>query len=213
MRQLDITFEADATDIGDTMLKKFDPADYGVVLAPDASDYGREEIYQPVADAALEDQMTLDAMEIWQHSGFNMVSTTSVSCAWDDYCYVVTLSGGDGIAKKAFFDEFGHFYHMEASPTEWWDGIRSIEDYDTEPKLDKETDEKAKAFFMEYLDSIHYEQRDQVKDLQVQWTYKKGENLYALYEDKADPNGEGVYFVIRISPEMRIEAYSCISNG
>ena len=127
--------------------------------------------------------------------------------------YIVTLSGGDGIAKKTYFDETGRFFHMEASPTDWWDGILSLEEYNTEPKLDQDTDEKAKAFFMEYLENIRYEQRDQVKDLQVQWTFEKDGNLYACYEDKADPNGEGAYCVMRISPEMRIEAYSGINNG
>ena len=213
VRRLDISFEADATDIGDTMLKKFDPADYGVELAPDAVDYGREEPYQPVLDAALKDQMELDAMDIWRPAGFNTNATAPVSCEWDEYNYIVTIRDGDGIDKKTFFDETGRFYHMEASPNDWWDGILSIEEYNTEPQLDSETDRKAKAFFMEYLENIHYEQRDQVKDLRVQWTFEKNGNLYVCYEDEADPNGEGVYFVIRISPEMRIESYSCISNG
>ncbi|MCR5567526.1 MAG: hypothetical protein K6F61_11795 [Clostridiales bacterium] len=213
VRRLDISFEADATDIGDTMLKKFDPADYGVELAPDAVDYGQEEPYQPVLDAALKDQMELDAMDIWRPAGFNTNATAPVSCEWDEYNYIVTIRDGDGIDKKTFFDETGRFYHMEASPNDWWDGILSIEEYNTEPQLDSETDGKAKAFFMEYLENIHYEQRNQVKDLRVQWTFEKNGNLYACYEDKADPNGEGVYFVIRISPEMRIESYSCISNG
>lgn len=213
VRRLDITFEAEATDIGDTMLKKFDPKDYGVELAPDAVDYGQEVPYEPVADAELKDQMQLDAMDIWRHTGFNMIATTSVSCEWDGYNYIVTLSGDDGISKQTYFDETGRFYHMEAHPTDWWEGILSVEDYNTEPHLDKETDEKAKAFFMQYLEDIRYNERDQVKDLQLDWTYEKDGKLYASYEDKADPNGEGVCFVIRISPEMRIEAYSCISNG
>ena len=66
---------------------------------------------------------------------------------------------------------------------------------------------------MKYLEDIQYELRDQVKEPELGWTYQKGDSLYASYEDKADPNGEGVYFVIRISPEMRIEEYSCINNG
>lgn len=213
VRRLDITFEADATDIGDTMLKKFDPKDYGVELAPDAVDYGQEAPSVPELDAELRDQMEQEARNIWKHSGFGTVSTAQVSCEWDGYNYIVTINSGDGIDKQAYFDETGRFYHMEAHPTDWWEGIQSTEEYNTEPKLDKETDEKAKAFFMQYLENICYKERDQVKDLQLDWTCEKNGNLYASYEDKADPNGEGVYFVIRISPEMRIEAYSCISNG
>lgn len=214
VRRLDITFEVDATDIGDTMLKKFDPADYGVELAPDSADYGEEVPYQPVLDAELKEKMEQEAMErIWKYSGFSINATASVSCDWDEYCYIVTIRDGDGIDKKTFFDENGRFYHMEISPSDWGAGLISTEDYDFDTGLDKDTDEKAKAFFMKYLEDIQYEQRDQVKEPELGWTYKKGDSLYASYEDKADPNGEGVYFVIRISPEMRIEEYSCINNG
>lgn len=215
IRQLDITFEADVTDIGSTMLKKFDPQDYQVELAPDAYeyDYG-EEVSRPANDEALQDEMCLEAMDIWRYTGFDMISTTSVSCEWNDYCYVVSLDGGkDGISKKSFFSENGQFYHIEAEPAEWLHNLDAADQYDFERGLDKETDEKAKAFFMQFLENIHYSGIEKVKDLQVQWVFEKNGNLYASYEDKSDPEGEGVYFVIRIAPEMRIEAFSCAGNG
>lgn len=214
IRQLDITIRADVEDMGKTMLKKFDPKDYNVEPAPDSMDpYGYEQ-EQPPVNEALEDEMCLEAMDIWRYTGFNMVSTTSVSCGWNGYCYVVSLDGGDdGISKKSFFSEEGTFYHIEAEPTDWLNNMGPEDEYDFETGLDTETDEKAKAFFMEFLDNIRYEKRDQVKDLQVQWTLEKNGSLYALYEDKSDEDGAGVTFVIRITPEMRIESYSCISNG
>ena len=215
VRQLDITFEADVTDIGRTMLKKFDPKDYQVELAQDSFVYEEgEEAYRPVNNEALQDEMCLEAMDIWRYTGFDMISTTSVSCEWNDYCYVVSLDGGkDGISKKSFFSEEGRFYHIEAEPTDWLHNMESTDQYDFEHGLDKETDEKAKAFFMQFLENIRYEKIGQVKDLQVQWVFEKNGSLYASYEDKSDPEGEGVYFVIRITPEMRIEAFSCASNG
>ena len=214
VRQLDITFEADVTDIGGTMLKKFDPQEYHVELAPDSIDYADGEEVRPANDEALRDEMCLEAMDIWRYTGFDMISTTSVSCGWNDYCYVVSLDGGkDGISKKTFFSETGKFYHLEAEPAEWLHNLEAEDQYDFETGLDKDTDEKARAFFMEFLENIRYAKIDQVKDLQVQWTLEKNGNLYASYEDKSDPDGEGVYFVIRITPEMRIEAFSTASNG
>ena len=92
-------------------------------------------------------------------------------------------------------------------------GEENIE-YNLEPSLDAETDKKAQAFFMEFLENIHYNQIDQVKDLKLDWTFEKNGSLYASYEDKSDHgDGEGVNFVIRITPEMRIESFFREVNG
>ena len=217
-RRLDITFKAEAGDFGRTLLKKFDPKDYNVTLAKDSymPDAGEEQ--QPPRNEALNDQMCLEAMEMWQHTGFDMVASTSVSCEWNGNFYVVRITGGeDGIAKETYFDEEGQFCFIEAHPTEWSDNLGDAnEALDFETGLDAETDKKAQNFFMEYLDNIRYERKNEVKDLQVQWIYEKNGSTYALYEDKAEEHdGGGVSFVIRISPEkeMRIEDFHPISNG
>ena len=215
VRQLDITFKADVTDIGNTMLRKFDPKEYGVVIAADAFMPFEGGEYQPLANEALVDEMGNEAMRIWGHTGFNMASATSFACVWNGNYHVVSLSGGDdGMTKEAYFSEEGQFYFIEAHPNEWLDNITSLDEYDFDTGLDEETDQKAQAFFMEFLDNIHYERINEVKDLKVQWTYEKDGDLYALYEDKApEHDGSGVSFVIRILPEMRIESYTCVSNG
>ena len=217
VRQLDITFRADVTDIGDTILKKFDEKEYGVVLAADSTPALGWEAYVPARNEVLEDEMCLQAMDIWRHTGFNMASATSVSCEWNGNYYVVTLSGGDdGINKESYFSEEGQFYFIEAHPNEWFDGVEDLEAYDFEKKLDEKTDKAAQAFFMEFLDNIRYERKNEVKDLQVQWIYEKDGFTYVMYEDKAEEHdGSGVSFLVRISPEMemRIEDYHPISNG
>ena len=206
------------TDIGETILKKFDEKDYDVVLAADSFPPLGSEAYQPARNEALEDEMCLEAMDIWRYTGFNMASATSVSCEWNGNYYVVSLTGGDdGMAKEAYFSEEGQFYFIEAHPNEWFDGVSDLnEAYDFEKGLDEKTDQAAQAFFMEFLDNIHYERKDEVKDLQVQWICEKNGFTYVMYEDKAEEHdGGGVCFVIRISPdtEMRIEDYHPISNG
>ena len=215
IRQLDITFAADVTDAGSTMLKKFDPKDYGVVIAADAFMLFEGEESQPVTSESLVDEMGSEAMRIWEHTGFNMASATSFDCTWNGNYNVVSLAGGDdGMTKEAYFSEEGQFYFIEAHPNEWLDNLASLEEYDFDTGLDEETDLKAQAFFMEFLENIRYERIDEVKDLKVQWIYEKDGSLYAMYEDKApEHDGSGVSFVIRILPEMRIESYTCVSNG
>lgn len=215
IKQLNIRFTADVTDIGSTTLKRFDPNDYQVDLAADAFDFTFGEEYQPVNGEALKDQMMLEAMQIWENTGFNMVATTSVTCDWNGYYYTVSFTGDkDGMKKSAYFDETGLFRFIQAEPAEWLDNMAEDETYDLETRLDAETDQKAQAFFMEFLENIHYNTIGQVRDLQVQWTFGKNGNLYAMYEDKSDHgDGEGVNFVIRISPDMRIESFFTESNG
>ena len=215
IKQLNIRFTADVTDIGSTTLKRFDPNDYQVELAEDAYDSAYGEEYQPVNDEALKDQMMMDAMQIWENTGFNMVATTSVSCEWDGSYYEVSFTGGkDGVRKTAYYNETGEFRFLQAEPVDWMLTTEENIEYNLAPSLDAETDQKAQAFFMEFLSNIHYDQIDQVTNLQLQWTYEKDGNLYASYEDRSDHgDGEGVNFVIRISPEMRIESFFREVNG
>ena len=214
VKQLNIRLTADVTDIGSTKLKRFDPNDYQVDLAADAFDFTSED-YQPVNDEALKDQMTLEAMKIWENTGFYMVATTSVTCEWDGNYYEVTFDGGkDGMKKTAYYDETGEFRFLQAEPAEWMITEEGNIEYDLEPALDTETDRKAQAFFMEFLENIHYNGIGQVMDLQLQWTFEKNGNLYASYEDRSDHgDGEGINFVIRISPDMRIESFFREVNG
>ena len=230
IRQLDITFKADITDRGSTVLKKFDPKEYGVKLAPDAmnlDDFGMEtevrpeneedaeSAIQPASDEALADRMMMEAMKVWENTGFNMAASTSVSCGWDGNYYEVIFDGADdGMKKAAFFNEEGQFRFLRTEPSDWLQNMGENDAYDLETGLDEETDKKARAFFMEFLENTQYNEVDQVKDLRVQWTFEKNGNLYAMYEDKTDHgDGEGVNFVIRISPEMRIESFSRKVNG
>ena len=218
IRRLDITFKAEAGDFGRTMLKKFNPKDYNVTMAKDSYIPAGGEEQQPPIREALRDRMSLEAMEKWEHTGFDIVASPSVSCDWNGNYYVVRFSGGnDGITKETYFDEGGKFCFIDVSPAEWFDGVGDLNTaYDFETGLDAETDKKAQNFFMEYLDNIRYERKNEVKDLQVQWIYVKDGSTYVMYEDKAEEHdGCGVCFVIRISPEgeMRIEDFHPISIG
>ena len=216
-KQLDVTFRADVSDIGSTVVKAFDPVEYEVTEARDEeavfADYGSEiSEDMPAVNGALIDEIELKAMEIWAETGFNMTSTTSVGCSMEGDKYVVTLEGGDSIAKKAWFTQDGKFVSIYTEPSEWLNADSAL--YTQDPEPDAETDRKAKEFMKEFLEKVSPETLSTVKDLKMQWIYEKDGAVYAQYhEDPLDQEGDGVLLVVRISPGMRIEYFSCVSNG
>ena len=219
IHQLDISFRAEISDRGSTMLKKFNPDDYGVVLASDDEGiYGEEagsEIteYNSRGNEALIDQMSLEAMRIWQETGFNTVSATGIGCYMEDYRYEVIIDCGNGaVSLKSHFTLDGTFTDIEAEPAEWKEHSEDL--YVFDPTPDPELDKQAKEFMMTFLRDINYERAEDVKDFRMQWMCELDGSTFALYEDNPpDQEGKGVSIVIRLSPEMRIESYSCVTNG
>ena len=222
--RLDITFTADVTDRGQTALKPFNPDDYGVTRSADEeagveyteNEYGETVpvVVQRADDSALKDDMMIDAMRRWSFSGYNMTSSTNVDCEWTGNYYEVRVSGGDnGVVKTAQYSEEGEFWAMELKPAEWLDGMDENDEYDMETGLDPAKDQAAQKFMVQFLKDVHYGKADQVKDLELQWTFEKNGNLYASYEDRTDPEASGVTFVVKVAPEMWIESYCEVCNG
>ena len=217
VHQLDITFRADVSELGSTRVKAFDPKDYNVVPAYDGEtiipDEGMEYSEDmPPENGALIDEIELKAMKVWQDTGFDMVTTTSVGCILHENCYEVYLDGGDNVTKKAFFTPDGQLTSIQAEPNGWQN--KNIDEYNYDPKPEKEKDQAAKAFLMDFLEKTNPELLETVKDLKMEWSYETDEGVYAQYhEDPLDQENDGVLFVIRISPDIRIEYYSCVSNG
>ena len=215
--QLDVSFKADVSETGSTIVKQFDPAEYGVVPANDEEMTIMEEGAEVFGDilpenGALIDEIELKAMEIWAETGYDMISTTSVGCTMHENCYEVYLDGGDHVTKKAFFTLDGQFTNLQAEPNEWQN--RDSADYSYDPAPDAGTDQAAKQFLMDFLEKVNPELLNTVKDLKMEWMCNVNGTVYAEYhEEPLDQEGDGVLFVIRISPEMRIEYYSCVSNG
>lgn len=223
-RRLEITLTADVSDRGNTVVKQFNPDDWGVRLPADeeagneyTEGYYGEQVpaESPRAnDDALRDDMMIDAMQRWSYSGYNMMSSTNVDCEWTGYFYEVRISGGDnGVAKTAQYSEEGDFWAMELKPAAWLDGMEANEEYDLTTPLDPETDRKAKQFMLQFLADVHYAKADQVKELELQWMFEKDGNLYVCYEDRTDPEASGVSFVLKVAPEMWVESYCEVSNG
>ena len=219
VHQLDISFRAEVSDLGSTRIRAFNPEDYHVVPAYDEeaigmeAEYGIEVTEDPLPEnGALIDEIELKAMEVWPETGFDMVSTTSVGCNMYEEYYEVYLNGGDNVTKKAFFTPDGQLTGLQAEPNDWQN--RNIDEYTYDPVPDGKTDREAKAFLIGFLEKVNPELAETVKDLKMEWIYEINGAVYAQYhEDPLDQEGDGVLFVIRISPEIRIEYYSCTSNG
>lgn len=219
VKQLDITFRADVTDTGSTVLKKFDPQDYGVARTADEAEADGYENGaelpgdRPMNGEAFQDELMKEAMRVWESTGFNMGATTSVECRQLENGYEVRFEGGDdGVVKKAHFTEDGRLTDIQAEPNEW----QNLPDdyYDWNPKPDEQLDKKAREFLLAYLESAHPQKREHINDLKMDWICEAGGAVYAQYEEyPIDQNDDGVLFVVRLSPEMRIECYACVSNG
>lgn len=218
VKQLDITFRADVTDTGSTVLKKFDPQDYGVARTADEAEADGYENGaelpgdRPMNGEAFQDELMKEAMRVWESTGFNMGATTSVECRQLENGYEVRFEGGDGVVKKAHFTEDGRLTDFQAEQNEW----QNLPDdyYDWNPKPDEQLDKKAREFLLAYLESAHPQKREHINDLKMDWICEAGGAVYAQYEEyPIDQNDDGVLFVVRLSPEMRIECYACVSNG
>ena len=215
--QLDVSFRADVSGRGTTQVKVFDPADYNVVPADEDEIFGMAVEAEMTGEllpenGALIDEMELKAMEIWPETGFDMLSTTSVGCNLHENCYEVYLDGGDSITKKAYFTLDGRLTTILAEPNDWL--TVNAEEYHYDPVPDTKDDQAARELLMSFLEKANPELLKTVKDLKMEWIYEANGAVYAQYhEEPLDQEGDGVLFVVRISPDMRIEYYSCVSNG
>ena len=227
VHQLDIRLQADVTDRGSTMVKKFNPEDYQVVPAENMGggyfegdgneDYTDEDLgnempeYGAAGDAALLDDIGVRAMEIWAETACDMASVKEVNINRHGNNYEIDLTNGNGAIWKTFFKPDGRFSSMQAEPNDWQVEISKYT-YDTIP--DAATDEKVKTFLMDFLGKVTPEVLESVKDLKMEWIYEANGAVYAQYNEyPLDQEGDGVLLVVRISPKMQVEYYSCTALG
>ena len=218
IHQLDVTFRADVSDRGTTMVKKFDPADYNVTPAEDYADLGWDggEVYPEEYDTEDVSQEMMDdfvrrAENIWSRTGFDAASAGAVFSVSGNVCNV-EFTGGNGMARRTSFMKDGRFLGIEAEPNDWQ--RVNISQYTYDPVPDPETDRAAREFLMGFLKEFSPEMLDVVKELKMEWIYEVNGAVYAQYNEyPLSQETDGVLFVVRLSPEMRIEYYSCVSNG
>ena len=221
IHQLDITLQADVTDLGTTMVRKFDPKEFNVVNADEQYGYfidaGQEaegaasEDAAPMNNAKMSDKIGIEAMEAWARSGFNMTVATSVDFGEREDDYEVDIADGKGSMWKTFFKKDGSFSSMQAEPNDWQTDLNK---YTYNPSPDAAADAKAKAFLMDFMENVTPDALGIVKDLKMEWIYEVNGAVYAQYNEyPLNQQGNGVLLVVRMSPELRVEYYSCTANG
>ena len=113
---------------------------------------------------------------------------------------------------KAHFTFEGEMTDIEAEPNAW--DVQEEDKYDFDPEQGTEQDVKAREYMKTFLENIRYERLEEIRDFTLHWTCTNDGAVYGMYEgDPQAEDGKGVTFVVRLSPEMRIESYSCVSNG
>ncbi len=227
VHQLDITLQMDAADRGATMVRPFNPDDYQVKLSEAdsmggaydyeaGSEYYGEYTEDPMetpytSDAGLLDDIGIRAAEIWSQTACDMRSVTNVNLNRHGDDYEVDLTNGKGSVWKTYFKQDGRFSSMQAEPNDWQVEISKYT-YDATP--DAATDEKVKTFLMDFMGKATPEVLGQVNDLKMEWIYEANGAVYAQYNEyPLNQNGDGVLLVVRISPNMQVEYYSCTANG
>ncbi len=227
VHQLDIKLQADVSDRGATMVKKFSPDEYQVVSMDNmGGEYYNEinedtaqiedqgnEMNEPGAagDAALLDNIGIRAMEIWAETACDMGTVSKVDLNRHKNDYEIDLTNGEGKIWRTFFKPDGKFSSMASEPNDWQVEISKYT-YDSTP--DADTDARVKSFLMDFLGKVTPEVLESVKDLKMEWIYESNGAVYAQYNEyPLDQQGEGVLLVVRISPNMQVEYYSCTANG
>ena len=218
VKQLDITFTADVSDRGTTMVKRFDPADYDVVPAEEFTgetvrDIRAMEPYRGAtldAEAADLNEFETLALDTLSGMGCDRYTVTAVGCYALTDGYAVRVDSMDGWIRQFFITADKKVTGIQTAPAEWLEADMSQYNYEPAPDTGLET--QARSFLTDFLKTVSPEKS--AEELNMTWTYEANGSVYAQYDGYLqDPNGDGVTIVMKLSPEMSIDFYSCISNG
>lgn len=196
-RTLDISFQMNVKDLGKTKVKRFDPKEYDVISEREMAQ--GEPMYIDESDLNATERAALRALGLAGFDRNNIVYMGYQSM--DDGSGEVSFGGAEGWEETFQIDEDGKVTAMDMDSAEWKNGSDDQFTKDSQP--DAETDEKVKAFLKDFLQEVNPDLVKTVDGLKAEWMYKRYEHVYAKYagEDTAS-------FVVRIEPEMRVEAMS-----
>lgn len=212
IHELGIRFTADAADRGSTMVRKFNPVEYDVVLAEDSEPSEGVEYGEFPDGGDRMDELQEAALEIWSRTGYNMNDTEAVGGYLQQDRYEIFFDGRDGVKKTAWFAMDGCLLGIDTD-SHTWQNV-NVEEYDFDTPPDPKADAAAKELMMGFLRDFCPEVLDSVPDLKAEWIHEVNGEVYAQYDEyPLDQDDGGVLFIVRLSPALRIECYSCESNG
>ncbi len=209
-KALEISFTLETSAWGESRVKPFDPADYGVVLAEGAMDL--DITAEEGVDAETENRMLEQIREVWKEAGYTLDdSMTGIVYRDDQYYYVNLFSQDDTVILNSFTDHDGKVLGLHDIVNLW----QNVDDgYHFETYPDSETVKEVKERALAFIGLLNPELRQKISALQITWWYETGEELYfEMQEDPISQDGNGVLITVRVRPDWRIEFYSTVSQG
>ena len=204
IRQVDISFQVNVTDVDKTKVKRFAPDDYDVI-----SEYEMAAAESRFFDDSDLNDIEMQALEALTSAGFdkNMI----VYMAYynnEAEGYEVSFGGAEGWEETFLISADNKLTSMITESPEWQNG--SEDQFTFDPVPDKEMDEKAREFLTSFIREVNPDLGKSLKDLKMRWLYERYGHVYAQYDGETqDGSSSVVSFVVRVEPELRIESFSC----
>lgn len=212
--QLGIRFEAEVSGRGSTMVRKFNPDDYGVVPAEDAK-LLPPEFHDDITDEQI-GKLFDRALDTWRMTGYDIGEIVADSFeTLDDGFHAVYYIQADGTALRTCFNDVNQIVVMETEPHPWED----LElEYEFDPATDEAQNAEVLAFLNSFLEEVDPDLAMRLKNLgmvlHADRRYVIDGVTYIDYcEDPLDEDGGGVGISVRFGAEPCIVYYATISNG
>ena len=212
MFRLGIRFEAEVSDWGKTMVRKFNPDDYGVVLQGEESQGNSIEYMSGEQIEELSDR----AMEYWKLTGYRIGEIVADRAEYtSEGLNRLIFIMEDGTALCASFNDMNTAVVLETEPHAW----ENLEiDYEFDPKLDKEQDGELRAMLNAFLWEVNPDLAEKMQNMGMTLYADRryeidGVTFIDYREEPLDQESDGVSLTVRMGPEPTIEYYAAVSNG
>ena len=208
-RTLDIIFQADITDRGQSHVGTFSPADYNVRPAEGAMQI--EDIEYSEVDEHTQEKLTEQAKAAWEQAGYTPDPSTYGYAYKQNGRYCTELNNGTGeLSLSCISNAAGKVLELRNMSRPWQDQEFDYETPCPYPELAEEAAQKV----MVYLAQVNPEDSKRIDHLKVQcWTEQNDELYLEFCEDPIAQDWDGILVVVRVKPDWELEYYSCFSNG
>lgn len=211
---LGIKFEAEVSDRGSTMVRKFNPDDYNVIPA------GEEYAVQPgnieYMSGDMIDGLTTRAKEYWKLTGYSIgkIVADSVEHTSEGLNRLYFIME-DGTALCTSYNDMNTCVVMDTEPHAW-EGMEI--DYEFDPKVDEDQNAKIKAMLYSFLQQVNPDLSERMQNLGMTLYADRryvinGVTFIDYREEPLDQDDDGVALTVRMGPEPWIEYYAAVSNG
>ena len=208
-RTVEIDFQAEISDRGQSHVGSFSPADYNVRLAEGAMRI--ENIEYSEVDEHTQEKLTDQAKTAWEQAGYTLDPSTYGYAYKQNGRYCTELNNGTGdLSLSCMSNTGGKVLELRNMSNPWQD---KNFDYETPCPYTEMVEEAAKRV-MEYLEQVNPEDSKRIDHLKVQCWSEQNDELYLEFcEDPIAQDWDGILVVVRVKPDWQLQYYSCFSNG